>query len=154
MRRCLLLIAALAALALPASAASVSDASNRALGRTVWPASGTVTSHFGPRGGRMHQGIDIGMLRSLAVRSASAGRVTAVGYLPRYAGYGMVVVVRQRGYQMLYAHLARAQVRKGQRVRAGQRLGIAGCTGSCSGTHLHFEVRRGGARMNPLRYLP
>lgn len=154
MRRCLVLIVALAALVLPASSVAVGDANNRLLGRTVWPAKGTVTSPFGPRGGRMHQGIDIGMLRSLRVRSASAGRVTAVGYLTGYEGYGNVVLVRQRGYQMLYAHLSRVQVKKGQRVRVGQRLGVAGCTGSCTDTHLHFEVRRGGPRMNPMRYLP
>lgn len=153
-RRHLLLILAFAALALPASAIPAGDANNRLLGRTVWPANGEVTSPFGPRRGRMHQGVDIGMLRSLGIRSASAGTVTAVGYLNGYAGYGNVVLVKHRGYRLLYAHLSRVYVRKGQRVRVGQRLGLAGCTGSCTDTHLHFEVRRGGARMNPMRYLP
>ena len=56
-------------------------------------------------------------------------------------------------YSALYAHLSSVAVHKGQHVRKGQRLGQAGCTGSCSGTHLHFEVKRRGVRINPLRFI-
>ena len=85
------------------------------------------------------------MLRRLGVRSALPGRVKVAGYASGYAGYGKTVVVSfGRDYKLLYAHLSKVHVRPGQLVRKGQRIGLAGCTGSCSGTHLHFEVQRRG----------
>jgi murein DD-endopeptidase MepM/ murein hydrolase activator NlpD len=121
----------------------------------VWPANGTVTSYFGEwRGNRRHEGLDIGMLSSLRVRAAMAGVVRTVGYAQTYEGYGNIVVVDQPGpFTAIYAHLAQTHVRVGQRVRKGQPLGVAGCTGSCSGTHLHFEVRRNDEPINPLPFL-
>jgi murein DD-endopeptidase MepM/ murein hydrolase activator NlpD len=121
----------------------------------IWPANGTVTSYFGEwRGNRRHEGLDIGMLTSLRVRAAMAGVVQEVGYAETYEGYGNVVVVDLPGpFTAIYAHLARARVQVGQHVRKGQPLGVAGCTGSCSGTHLHFEVRRSGSPVNPLPFL-
>lgn len=121
----------------------------------VWPASGTVTDGFGPRWGRMHRGIDIGILQSLRVGAAMPGVVRKTGYLRGYEGYGNVVMVDVgHGYRNLYAHLSKIAVRRGQHVRAGQRLGRAGCTGSCTGTHLHFELRKGSRAVNPARFLP
>jgi murein DD-endopeptidase MepM/ murein hydrolase activator NlpD len=121
----------------------------------AWPAQGTVTSPFGWDGGRPHSGIDIGILRSLRVTAAAPGRVTAVGYQTGFEGYGNLVLVDLgRPFEALYAHLARATVRVGQRVATGDRIGIAGCTGSCTGTHLHFELRRGGTPIDPLELLP
>ena len=120
---------------------------------SAWPATGTVTSPFGDDGGRWHPGIDIGILRSLAVRAAEPGRVIAVGERQGYEGYGNVVqVALGRGYTALYAHLAGWRVRVGDEVEAGQRIGTAGCTGWCSGTHLHFELRLRGLPVNPLRF--
>jgi murein DD-endopeptidase MepM/ murein hydrolase activator NlpD len=119
--------------------------------RPVWPASGTITSPFGRDGARYHPGIDIGMLRTLAVRAATAGRVELVGRPRGYEGYGNVVVVhRPPGIDEIYAHLAAWRVRVGQRVWAGERIATAGCTGWCTGTHLHFEVRRHGTAVSPL----
>ena len=112
------------------------------LAQPVWPAQGTITSPFGRDGYRTHPGIDIGILRSLAIRAAVPGRVVKVGRPRGFEGYGNVVIVRSRGFDELYGHLAGWRVRVGQRVRAGQRIGTAGCTGWCTGTHLHFEVRR------------
>ena len=110
---------------------------------STWPAQGTVTSPFGHDGGRWHPGIDIGILRSTVVRAAEAGRVTAVGTPRGFEGYGNLVQVSLgAGWFALYAHLAGWRVRVGEWVSAGQRLGTAGCTGWCTGTHLHFEVRR------------
>lgn len=124
-------------------------------GRFVWPADGPVTSPYSPRGRGFHTGIDIGMLRSLAVRSATAGDVTGVGYLTGYEGYGLLVVVDLgNGYQLLYSHLSRAAVRAGQRLDQGDPIGTAGCTGSCTGTHLHFELRRNGRWVDPAPFLP
>jgi murein DD-endopeptidase MepM/ murein hydrolase activator NlpD len=128
---------------------------NAARLQMVWPASGTVTSQFGEwRGNHRHDGIDIGMLRTLRLRAVTAGVVRRTGYAGGYEGYGMIVELDLPGpYTALYAHLSNVSVRKGQHVRKGQRLGLAGCTGSCSGTHLHFEVHRAGRSVNPMRFL-
>jgi murein DD-endopeptidase MepM/ murein hydrolase activator NlpD len=121
----------------------------------TWPANGTITSRFGEwRGGHRHYGIDIGMLSTLRLRSVTAGVVRETGYAGGYEGYGQVVVLDLPGpFTALYAHLSRVGVRPGQRVHRGQTLGRAGCTGNCSGTHLHFEVLRRGVPLNPLRFL-
>jgi murein DD-endopeptidase MepM/ murein hydrolase activator NlpD len=119
-----------------------------------WPADGAVTDGYGPRWGRMHVGIDIGILNSLDVTAAAAGTVTQSGYLNGYAGYGNVVLVEVGdGFSTLYAHLSSADVVRGQWVDEGTRLGTAGCTGSCTGTHLHFELRREGVPVDPAPYL-
>jgi murein DD-endopeptidase MepM/ murein hydrolase activator NlpD len=121
----------------------------------AWPANGTVTARYGEwRGSHRHDGIDIGRLRSLRLRAVTDGVVKRAGYANGYAGYGKVVLLDLPGpYTALYAHLSRVGVRPGERVRPGETIGLAGCTGSCSGTHLHFEVRRSGAPVNPLRFL-
>ena len=148
-----LVVGLAAAFATPALAASsqeralVSERSAAVLRdvQFIWPADGTVTSPYGPRGRGFHPGIDIGMLRSLAVRSATDGDVTAVGYLSGYEGYGLLVLVDVgNGYTLLYGHLSRAAVRIGQHLDQGDPIGSAGCTGYCTGTHLHFELRRLG----------
>ena len=120
---------------------------------SAWPAQGTVTGAFGDDGGRPHPGIDIGILRSLAVTAAQPGEVVAVGTPRGFEGYGnLVEVALGRGYTALYAHLASASVRVGQQVWPGERIGTAGCTGWCTGTHLHFELRRFGRPVDPLRF--
>ena len=118
-----------------------------------WPAQGTVTSPFGEDAGRWHPGIDIGILRSSAVRAAEPGRVVAAGTPRGFEGYGnMVEVALGSGWVALYAHLADWRVHVGDQIVAGQRLGTAGCTGWCTGTHLHFELRRLGRPVDPLRF--
>jgi murein DD-endopeptidase MepM/ murein hydrolase activator NlpD len=118
------------------------------------PAVGTLTDGYGQRWGRTHAGLDIGILRDLKVTAAAEGTVTATGYLRGYEGYGNVVIVDLGGdRENLYAHLARVDVARGQRVSGGQVLGLAGCTGSCTGTHLHFELRLGGVAVDPAPYL-
>lgn len=115
------------------------------------PAIGTLTDGYGLRWGRLHAGLDIGILRDLKVTAAAGGFVTATGYLSGYEGYGNVVTVDlDGGQQNLYAHLSSIAVRSGERVAAGQLLGIAGCTGSCTGIHLHFELRVHGKPVDPL----
>ena len=123
------------------------------LAQPVMPAEGTITSPFGHDGARWHPGIDIGVLRSLMVRAAVAGRVALVGEVPGYEGYGNVVVVRSRGYREIYAHLAAWRVHIGQSVVPGQHIATAGCTGFCTGTHLHFEVRVNGEAVSPFATL-
>jgi murein DD-endopeptidase MepM/ murein hydrolase activator NlpD len=144
----LLLTAALAALLSPSAAFAHTDGGWQ-LGLR-WPAAGTITSPFGQDGGRWHPGLDIGILRSLDVRAASGGVVTEVGYVPGYDGYGSIVVVDiGDGYSTLYAHLSRALVRRGDEVWSGERIGIAGCSGWCTGTHLHFELRHRDIPIDP-----
>lgn len=147
------LVVLLSSLVVAPGASARSDSVARL--QLVWPANGTVTSTYGAwRGGSRHDGIDIGMLRTLRLRAVSEGVVRRAGYVTGYTGYGKIVLLDLPGpYTALYAHLSNVGVRTGQRVRRGQRLGLAGCTGSCSGTHLHFEIRRSGAYVNPLRFL-
>ncbi len=121
----------------------------------VWPASGTVTAPFGVwRGDHAHTGVDIAMLRSLRLRAVSGGIVRETGYASGYSGYGQVVVLDLPGsLSALYAHLSDVHVRVGDRVQKGELIGLAGSTGSSSGTHLHFEIRRSGTPVNPMSYL-
>jgi len=115
-----------------------------------WPANGVETSPYGWDEGRWHPGIDIGILRSLEIRAAESGVVVRVGTPHGYEGYGNVVEVQvNERYSNLYAHLSRAAVVPGQYIVAGQALGVAGCTGWCTGTHLHFELRDHGRPIDP-----
>ena len=139
-------------LAWPASASAHTDGLRQL--ELSWPADGTVTSPFGQDGGRWHPGLDIGILRSLEVTAAAPGLVTRVGVPVGYEGYGEVVEVNAGdGYSLLYAHLARARVKVGDYVTAGERIATAGCTGWCTGTHLHFELRARGQPISPLPFL-
>jgi murein DD-endopeptidase MepM/ murein hydrolase activator NlpD len=144
-RAVLALIAAIAA----ASSIALHPAPLPAPTHFVWPATGTITTPYVPGG---HPGIDIGILRSLTIRAAAPGRVKLVGERRGYEGYGSIVLVKVGGgYTTLYAHLSSYRVHPGQEVRAGQKLGVAGCTGWCTGTHLHFEVRLDDQAVNPAR---
>ena len=79
--------------------------------------------------------------------------MVAVGERRGFEGYGNLVKVSLgNGWVALYAHLAGWRVRVGEHVAAGQRLGTAGCSGWCTGTHLHFELRRFGRPVDPLRF--
>jgi murein DD-endopeptidase MepM/ murein hydrolase activator NlpD len=118
--------------------------------RLIWPAHGALTNGFGPG----HPlGVDIGQMRGKVV-AASDGVVVWAGGDP-CCGYGMYVVIRgSGGMETLYAHFSSLVVKTGDRVRQGQALGEVGCTGVCSGPHLHFEVRLNGRVVNPLLHLP
>jgi murein DD-endopeptidase MepM/ murein hydrolase activator NlpD len=121
----------------------------------VWPATGTITRGFGWDGGDWHPGIDIGTLASLDVTAAAPGVVEQTGYPAGFEGYGDIVLVDLgQGFEALYAHLSATAVSVGDVVAAGQRLGTAGCTGWCTGTHLHFELREDGKAVDPSPLLP
>ncbi|MEN8162341.1 MAG: M23 family metallopeptidase, partial [Myxococcota bacterium] len=120
--------------------------------RFEWPVRGRVTSRFGWRRTRMHEGVDIAARSGTPVRAAEAGRVI---YARRLGGYGKVVVVRHEGrYETVYAHNRRFRVRRGNRVRKGQVIAEVGETGNASAPHLHFEVRRDDDPRDPLLFLP
>jgi murein DD-endopeptidase MepM/ murein hydrolase activator NlpD len=115
-----------------------------------WPAEGTITTPFTP----YHHGLDIGMLRSLDVRAAAPGKVVSVGYAAGFEGYGNIVLVQVTPEVVtLYAHLSSYKVHPGETVARGELLGIAGCTGYCTGVHLHFEVRENGVAVDPRKFL-
>ena len=86
--------------------------------------------------------------------AAMGGRVVFAGG-DACCSYGLYVVIEgPGGITTLYAHLGRLLVKEGQTVKQGQALGPVGCTGHCTGNHLHFEVFQDGRRINPLLYLP
>jgi len=122
-------------------------------GGYIWPVSGSLNSRFGPRWGSFHTGIDIGAGFGTGVAAAASGKVVLVAH-SNY-GYGNYVIVRHAdGSETLYAHLSAIYVSLGQEVGQGEPIGAVGCTGWCTGPHLHFEVRIGGVAVDPLPYLP
>lgn len=111
-----------------------------------------VTSHFGPRHGRPHEGLDLAAERGTRVASATAGVVTRAGW---QRGYGYTVEVRRpNGYWLRYAHLNRPpRVRVGQAVSLDTPLGEVGTSGNATGPHLHLEVRDpAGRALDPARF--
>ena len=115
------------------------------------PVRGTVTSNFGPRGGRNHDGIDIAAPTGTPVRAAACGTVSLAR---QQSGYGNIVCITHTSqFSTCYAHLSRFGVTSGARVQQGQVIGYVGCTGSCTGPHLHFETRVNGQAQDPRTYL-
>ena len=116
----------------------------------IWPVSGPITSPFGWRWGRMHEGIDIGAPTGTAIHAAKAGTIIFAGV---QSGYGNIVIIDHGGgVATAYGHMSAIWVGGGS-VSQGQGIGAVGCTGHCTGPHLHFEVRINGAPVNPLNYL-
>ena len=117
-----------------------------------WPARGRLSSRFGRRGGRPHEGIDIAAKRGTPIFSAESGRVIHSG---RLGSYGNVVIVKHAGrFRTVYAHASRLLVRKGEFVERGQKIAEVGSTGRSTGPHVHFEIRRSETPQNPLGFLP
>lgn len=119
----------------------------------VWPVQGYVSSPFGGRWGRMHEGIDIAGPTGSPVVAVQSGQVLFAGWMS--GGYGNTVDLRHTdGAVSRYAHLKRISVQRGQILSAGRTLGTRGCSGRCTGPHVHFEVHVGGRQVNPMPYLP
>ncbi len=117
----------------------------------IWPVAGPVTSGFGMRWGRMHEGIDIGVPYGTAIHAAAAGRVIYCGW---EGGYGNLVVLDHgNGLSTAYGHQSSIAASCGADVAQGQVIGYVGSTGHSTGPHLHFEVRVNGAPVDPLGYL-
>jgi murein DD-endopeptidase MepM/ murein hydrolase activator NlpD len=117
----------------------------------IWPVQGTLTSPFGPRWGRIHEGIDIGASTGTPIVAAAAGRVIVSGWS---GGYGYLVVVDHgNGMATAYAHNSSLVAGVGQQVAQGQLIAYVGNTGNSFGSHLHFEVRVNGGAVDPMGYL-
>jgi murein DD-endopeptidase MepM/ murein hydrolase activator NlpD len=116
-----------------------------------------INSPFGPRrlpgqAARNHEGVDIAAPQGTAVYVAAEGSVARSGY--DAGGYGRFVEIRHpNGMTTLYGHLSRLDVASGDRLGAGERIGLVGSTGRSTGPHLHFEVRRGDRQINPVKVM-
>ena len=121
--------------------------------RWIWPtASRRISTVFSAS---EHPGIDIDEFPTgnNPVLAAAAGRVTFAGGNP-CCSYGLyVVVTHPDGYTTLYSHMGSVAVREGEEVRQGTMVGRSGCTGRCTGVHVHLEIRKDGVALNPLTLL-
>ena len=106
-----------------------------------------VTSNYGPRWGRTHEGLDIKVYTGDTIRAAFPGKVRIVKY---DRGYGRYIVIRhENGLETVYGHLSRQIVREDQDVASGEAIGLGGSTGVSTGSHLHFETLLNGVPINP-----
>ena len=132
----------------PATTLSLARPPARSLVSISSPIPVPATDGFGPRGARMHTGLDFPAPTGTPVVAARTGVVTVARWL---SGYGNTVAIRHKlGTSTLYAHLSAILVRPGQRVAVGQPVGRVGATGAATGPHLHFELRMRGAAIDPL----
>jgi murein DD-endopeptidase MepM/ murein hydrolase activator NlpD len=117
----------------------------------IWPLDGLLTSGFGYRWGRMHEGIDIAVPEGTPIRAAKGGTVIMASYNGGYGNY--TCIDHGGGLSTCYAHQSAFAASAGQSVDQGQIIGYSGNTGSSTGPHLHFEVRINGAAQDPMGYL-
>ncbi|MEA2498704.1 MAG: hypothetical protein QOH26_1109 [Actinomycetota bacterium] len=139
---------------LPPVAASLPEGAEATVSSVgfMWPLQGVLTSPFGPRDGRIHEGIDIAGALGQPVAASAGGTVLLARY---YSGYGNAVIIDHGdGVTTLYGHLNGFAVAEGDRVAQGQTVGVVGSTGHSTGPHLHFEIRVSGVPIDPLPYLP
>ena len=119
----------------------------------IWPVQGLLTSKFGNRNGRHHDGIDIGARKGTPIVAAADGKVMFSGWGP--TGYGLMVIIKHKNnLTTVYAHNSHIHVHKNQVVKQRQKIASVGSTGRSTGPHLHFEVRNDSHAYNPLQYLP
>ena len=116
----------------------------------IWPVNGPVTSGFGYRWGRMHEGIDIGVPSGTPIRAAKSGSIVLAASTGGYGNY--TCISHGGGLSTCYAHQS-SFARTSGSISQGSILGYVGCTGHCFGDHLHFEVRINGQAVDPLGYL-
>ncbi|MBO5716815.1 MAG: peptidoglycan DD-metalloendopeptidase family protein [Alistipes sp.] len=120
------------------------------LGSCHYPYKGWISSKYGPRGGRGHQGVDLPLKTGDPVYATFDGKVRYSAFSS--SGYGNLVIIRHNnGLETYYAHLSEREVVAGDWVVAGQQIGKGGSTGRSSGPHLHFEVRYKGQSFDPER---
>ncbi len=127
---------------------------SKARGSLSWPLTRfKVSSRFGIRGSKKHDGIDLSAPRGTPILAAASGRVIFAGWGP--SGYGNIVIVKASGGLItVYAHNEKNLVKKGQKVKRGDRVATVGNSGRVTGYHLHFEVRVNRKPVDPQKYLP
>lgn len=120
--------------------------------RFTWPLKKyRVTSKYGWRRGRTHEGVDLAARSGTPIYAAEEGRVI---YAKRFAGYGNLIVLKHEGnYFTAYAHAQNVLVSPGKHVKKGRRIATVGRTGRATGPHLHFEIRKGLKAVDPLTVL-
>lgn len=119
----------------------------------LWPvpSSKRVSSHFGHRWGRKHEGMDIAARRGAKIIAVDSGVVVYSG--KELGGYGNITVIAHKdGFFSVYAHADKNYTRKGQKVSRGQVIAAVGSTGRSTGNHLHFEIRRDSKAFNPYSF--
>ena len=120
--------------------------------RFSWPVNGPVSSNFGMRKRRRHDGIDIRAKKGTSIRAAASGKVVFSG---RLRGYGNMLLIKHKdSFFTAYAHNSKNLTKKGKNVKRGAIIARVGNTGRTTGPHLHFEVRKGRKARNPLFFLP
>ena len=109
------------------------------------------SSGFGPRWGRMHEGLDFAGATGTPIVAGGSGTVVFAG---RQSGYGNMIDIRHaNGFMTRYGHLSRIHVTEGQRVSRGEHIGDMGNTGRSTGPHLHYEVHRNGTPVDPSTFI-
>jgi murein DD-endopeptidase MepM/ murein hydrolase activator NlpD len=117
-------------------------------GGFAWPVEGPITNGFGGGLRGNHAGIDISAPRGTTIRASKAGTVAHASW---YYDYGYSVILDHGGgVSSLYGHVSKLLVRVGQAVKEGEVIALVGCTGRCTGPHVHFEVRVNGRAVDPL----
>ncbi len=114
-------------------------------------ASYRLSSPFGPRGGRLHKGMDMAAPLGTPIHATADGVVIKAGWS---SGYGRLITIRHEfGIETRYAHLSAIYVREGQRVSRGDKIGAMGSSGRSTGSHLHYEIRVNGKAINAMTYI-
>lgn len=134
-----------------ASSETEQASSEDADGGFINPTEGVLTSSFGERQGRSHNGIDIGADMNTEIYAADSGAVSYAGWMNGYGNY--VVIDHGNGFETAYAHCNSISVSTGDTVTKGQVIAHIGSTGNSTGPHLHFEVKENGDFLNPLDYV-
>jgi murein DD-endopeptidase MepM/ murein hydrolase activator NlpD len=124
---------------------------------SIWPVKGWLSSSFGYRRSpftgvkEFHKGIDVSTRAGSPIVASADGVVSFTGW---DGGYGRVVLIKHgHGFETRYAHLKKSIVKKGQRVKRGETIGLVGTSGKTTGPHLHYEVHLNGVAVNPIRYV-
>jgi murein DD-endopeptidase MepM/ murein hydrolase activator NlpD len=115
------------------------------------PVRGKISSLYGPRWGRQHEGIDIAAPTGTDVFASMDGKVSFSGW---QGGYGNLIIIDHgKGLQSYYAHNSKLLVKRGQTVTKGTHIADVGSTGNSTGPHSHFEIRKNGTAVNPYNYV-
>jgi murein DD-endopeptidase MepM/ murein hydrolase activator NlpD len=133
------------------SAGSISRGGGLSVATMCIPTIGRITSNYGMRWGKMHYGVDIGAPYGSEIIAADNGTIT---YAEWEGGYGKLIVIQHSGgLSSYYGHCSSIDVKVGQFVKKGQKIGEIGSTGKSTGPHVHFEIRNNGKPTNPLNFI-